>query len=234
MPSDLISPLLALQARDLELRKAVLSLQSFPQERARVEKEQAEERSQVEALRQTVRESEVLRERMESDAEAAAEKIIKLKNQQLEVRKNEEYEALTHEIEALKQKVDEIEEKELLLLEEIDRQKQALAGREAESAQKQEGLARILAKIEADESQFRQQLSGMEEEVAARRARVDPDLLARYDILWKQIKRPPVVVPLADHTCGGCHLRVSNEIDAAVQAFKVVNCDSCGRLLYVE
>jgi len=234
MPSNIIIPLLELQSRDLDLRKAVVSLQSFPQEKIRVEKEKEEELTRIESARQKVREAEVLRERMESDAEAAEEKIVKLKNQQLEVRKNEEYEALTHEIDSLKQRVDEIEEKEITLLDEIEEQKKALSEQETESSRKIEILEKSLAKIESDEAKFRDQLTGMKQEVAARRSEVDPDLLAKYDALWKQIKRPPVVVPLRDHSCGGCHLRVSNEVDAAVQAFKVVNCDSCGRMLFVE
>lgn len=227
-------PLLALQSRDLDLRKAVLSLQSFPQERARVEKEMAEEQQQLEAARNQVRESEVLRERMESDAEAAQEKIVKLKNQQLEVRKNEEYQALNHEIDSLKAKIDEIEEKEILLLDQIEEEKAAFAKNEAEVDKLMEGHRKTLARIDADEVRFRDQLSGMEEDIQSRRSEVDAGLLAQYDALWKQIKRPPVVVPLADHTCGGCHLRVSNDVDAAVQAFKVVTCDSCGRMLYLE
>lgn len=227
-------PLLALQSRDLELRKAVLSLQSFPQEREKVEKEKAAEREQLEAAKVKVREAEVLREHMEADAQAAEEKIIKLKNQQLEVRKNEEYQALTHEIDALSQRVDEIEEKEIALLDEIEEEKKALAETEAEFAKCLAAHEKTLARIEADEKMFRDQLSGMQQDVENRRAEVDPDLLAQYDSLWKQIKRPPVVVPLADHSCGGCHLRVSNEIDSAVQAFRVVTCDSCGRMLYLE
>jgi len=234
MPSNQMIPLLALQSRDLELRKALLSLQSFPVEREQVEKEVAAEKQDLADARMSVKEAEVRREEMEADTEVASDKIRKLKNQQLEVRKNDEYEALTHEIEALEKKIDEIEEEELTLLDEIEEQKKSLAVKEAEVAKNLEKCDSVLGKIEADEDLFRARLSGMEQEVESRRAEVDPDLLSKYDSLWKQIKRPPVVVPLEDQKCGGCHLRVSNEIDAAVQAFKPVYCDSCGRLLFLE
>ncbi len=234
MPSNKMLPLLALQLRDLDLRKAVLSLQSFPQERVRVEREMAEEKQRLERARLTVREAEVLRERMESDAEAAEEKIRKLKNQQLEVRKNEEYQALTHEIEALRVRVDEIEEKEILLLDEIDSEKKNLEQIEHEVGAFLGSRSKALAKIDSEEAKFRDQLSGMETVVTESRAKVDPDLLAKYDALWKQIKRPPVVVPLVDQICGGCHLRVSNEIAATAESFEIVHCDSCGRMLYIE
>lgn len=227
-------PLLSLQSRDLDLRQALLSLQAFPKERAQVEKEIAEAEAAVGEMRDRVKDSEVLRERMEADAESAREKIRRLRNQQLEVRKNEEYEALTHEIENLEKSIDGIEEKEIALLDEIEAARATLLEKESEAKAKVGRLSKTLAKIEAEEKSFRGRLDGMKEEVEHLRSAVDPELLARYDSLWKQIKRPPVVVPLEDQKCGGCHLRVSNEVAAAVQEFRAVTCDQCGRLLYME
>ena len=227
-------PLLSLQSRDLDLRQALLSLQAFPKERAQVENEIAEAEAAVGEMRAGVKDSEVLRERMEADAESAREKIRRLRNQQLEVRKNEEYEALTHEIENLEKLIDGIEEKEIALLDEIEAARDALLEKESEAKAKIDRLSKTLAKIDADEKSFRERLDGMKDEVERLRSAVDPELLARYDSLWKQIKRPPVVVPLEDQKCGGCHLRVSNEVAAAVQDFRAVTCDQCGRLLYVE
>lgn len=234
MPSDAMIPLLALQSKDLELRKAVASLESFPADRARVEREMAAARAALEEARASVKASEVDRERMEDEVEAAREKIRKLKNQQLEVRKNEEYEALNHEIAALEQKIDSTEDREIELLDQIDEAKKHLAGIEEETNKEVAHLQKSLGKIDADEEDYRERLAGLRKEVENRRASVGPELLALYDGLWGQIKRPPVVVPLEDQKCGGCHLRVSNEVDAGVRAFKPVTCDQCGRLLYLE
>ncbi|MEM0965924.1 MAG: C4-type zinc ribbon domain-containing protein [Verrucomicrobiota bacterium] len=234
MPSNEMTALLALQAKDLDLRKALLSLQSFPEERIRVESEIRSVESEVDELRSKIKEFEVSGERMEADTEAADEKIRKLKNQQLEVKKNEEYEALNHEIQNLENQIDEIEEAEIRLLDQIEEEKVVLTGKEAESAKVVGRLQQTLTKIDEDEQHFRGKLDGMKSEVEERRALVETDLLMIYDSLWKQIKRPPVVVPLEDQKCGGCHLRVSNEVYAAVQDFKVVRCDQCDRLLYLE
>ncbi len=227
-------PLLALQAKDLELRKATQSLKSFPAERKKLEGEIETAKSALEEVSRGVKNSEVERQRMEDEVEAAQEKIRKLKNQQLDVRKNEEYEALSHEIEALEKKIEEIEDRELVLLDSIDAAKTNLEEHEKVTASMVDRLEKALRKIDADEESFRRQLSGLEKEVEERRSRVAEDLLGTYDSLWTHIKRPPVVVPLRDQQCSGCHLRVSNEIDAAVQAFKPVLCDQCGRLLYAE
>jgi len=234
MPSDAMIPLLALQVKDLELRKATQSLKSFPPERKKLEGEIEAAKSALEEVSLGVKNSEVERQRMEDEVEAAQEKIRKLKNQQLDVRKNEEYEALSHEIAALEKKVEEIEDRELVLLDSIDAAQTNLEEQEKVTASMVERLKRGLEKIDADEQSLREQLAGLEKEVEARRDAVDAGLLETYDSLWAHIKRPPVVVPLKDQQCGGCHLRVSNEIEAAVQAFKPIVCDQCGRLLFVE
>ncbi|MFP4352179.1 MAG: zinc ribbon domain-containing protein, partial [Puniceicoccaceae bacterium] len=234
MPSNQMIPLLALQARDLDLRKALLSLQAFPEERAQVREEIARAEAALGEKRAAVKASEVLREQMDADAESAREKIRRLRNQQLEVRKNEEYEALTHEIASLEKLIDGIEEKEIVLLDEIEVARSALRETEAATKARVDKLSKTLAKIDADEKSARDRLDGMKEDVGRMRPAVDPALLVVYDGLWKQIKRPPVVVPLEDQKCGGCHLRVSNEVAAGAREFRVVTCDQCGRLLFVE
>lgn len=226
--------LLALQAKDLELRKATQSLKSFPSERKKLDEEIEAAKTALEEVSQGVKNSEVERQQMEDEVEAAQEKIRKLKNQQLDVRKNEEYEALSHEITALEKKIEDIEDRELVLLDTIDGAKANLEEHEKVTATTLDRLKKAQQKIDADEESFRDQLAGLEKEVEERRLPVSPDLLETYDSLWVHIKRPPVVVPLQNQQCGGCHLRVSNEIEAAARAFKPVICDQCGRLLYVE
>jgi len=45
----------------------------------------------------------------------------------------------------------------------------------------------------------------------------------------------PAVVPLHEGKCGGCHLKISFNIDSETRKpDKLVTCDQCGRILYWE
>jgi predicted nucleic acid-binding Zn-ribbon protein len=58
--------------------------------------------------------------------------------------------------------------------------------------------------------------------------------LRLYDRLAEQ-RGLPVVVPINDGKCGGCHLRISFNIDSeSRKADKLVTCDQCTRIVYWE
>jgi predicted CXXCH cytochrome family protein len=45
----------------------------------------------------------------------------------------------------------------------------------------------------------------------------------------------PVCVPVRGGKCGGCHLKISSEVESAVRGKgdgKLVTCDQCGRIVW--
>lgn len=234
MPSFEMHSLLALQERDLEYQRAKRSLTSIPAERKLLQDRIKASEEKKEQARMRLREKEVERQRLASETEAAQEKINRLKTQQLSVKKNEEYEALTHEIEALESKIETMEDAELTALEGIDQEKIRLREDEELCAKEVAQCQKEMDKILAEEKEMQAGIDGLLANLNDKRGEVTSELLQMYDQLSKQIKRPPVVVPLVNQVCSGCHLRVSNEVEAKAQKFEAVCCDQCGRMLYVE
>ena len=229
-----MSTLLVLQSRDRDLRKSRQRLDNYPREQERLDREVAEAEARRTAARDELRAAEVTRQGLAQGAEEARTKIQRLRNQQLEVRKNEEYQALNHEIAALEERIDGIETEEIGLLDTIAEREETLRAVSEEVDRELERLQRERERLEEYEAEARAQIGKREEGVAAARAAVPADLLQRYEGLLAQKKRFPVVVPLEGQVCQGCHLRVSNEVAGAVRDFEVVACDQCGRLLFQE
>jgi predicted nucleic acid-binding Zn-ribbon protein len=73
-------------------------------------------------------------------------------------------------------------------------------------------------------------------EVAAAREPVGEPALRVYDRI--AARQMPVVVPLQHGKCGGCHLKVSSEVESAARGksadTQLATCDQCGRLVYWE
>jgi predicted nucleic acid-binding Zn-ribbon protein len=148
------------------------------------------------------------------------------------VKKNDEYQALTHEIEQTEARIGEVEESEIKILYDLDTEKEKskaaektiLADIAAENAQ--------LSRLAEREKQAQDELSGAIAEVDKARTTVPEALLPRYDRLAKSAGLP-VVVALHDSKCGGCHLKVSNGVETeARKGTEIVTCDNCGRILY--
>jgi len=75
-------------------------------------------------------------------------------------------------------------------------------------------------------------LQGLSKERAELAARIDEDLLNRFDRLFKS-KGDAAVVALEHEVCTGCHMKVTTATAMRVKAGKeIVSCEQCGRILY--
>ena len=74
-------------------------MRAVPRDIAAVEQKIAAEKAAIEAARGELQELEVKKKAIENEVGAAEERLAKYKSQQLQVRKNDEYQALGHEIE---------------------------------------------------------------------------------------------------------------------------------------
>ena len=98
-----------------------------------------------------------------------------------------------------------------------------------------DAVGQIQAKIEVLQARQREtgtQLVEAEETFDAAKEEVDPSVLNRYLRMTEGTKMP-VVVALEQHTCKGCHLRVSNEtVEQSRRGEGLTTCDNCGRIVY--
>jgi len=234
MLPERLQALLILQDRDQRRGQLEKALTQVPRERATVEARIAAHKLAIEAAKKAVIDLELKRKDIEATLQAFEEQIRKYRSQQMLVKKNDEYQALTHEIELTTTKIGETEEAEIKVLYDLDTE------REKSKAAEKTILAEIatenvqLGRLAEREKQARDELAGAIAEVDKARAAAQADLLPRYDRLAKSAGLP-VVVALHGGKCGGCHLKVSNGVETeARKGTEIVTCDNCGRILYFQ
>lgn len=228
-----LEKLLILQERDMRRLQIESQMAQIPAESASLQQDIENEQEALENERKAILHLEVRRKELDDSVQAAESKINQYKNQQLQVKKNEEYQALTHEIERAADKISELEESEIGLMLEIDEQQAAFAERKSASAKKIQLLQSRIAELKQHSSRLENDIDRVRAEVAAARSEVDPAYLHAYEHAQGRAKRAPFVVPLVDTKCSGCHLKVPNEIESDVRRAKQpVHCNSCGRVLY--
>ena len=99
MSDPQIEKLLIVQDRDVALQKIEQELTRIPLERAKIEALIKTEKDNIESASQSLKEKEVQRNELDHEVKGKEADVARFKNQQLEVKKNEEYRALTHQIE---------------------------------------------------------------------------------------------------------------------------------------
>lgn len=229
-----LSKLLALQESDTKRLALEQQLAAAPREVAAVEAKIAAEKAAIEAAKSEWHGLESKKKLLEVEIKSAEDKAAKYRTQQLEVRKNDEYKALTHEIETTEAAIGVLEEDELKVMYSIDEAKKRFAAAEGELKKNIAGHEGKIRTLREREAQHKTELTAAQAAVAAARAEVPANQIKIYD---RVAAKPghPVCVPVNGGRCGGCHLKVPPHIaSAAKTGSEIATCDQCGRVVYWE
>lgn len=166
------------------------------------------------------------------DSIKESEKLIKkYQDQQMNVRNNREYDAITKELElqdleiqVSKKKISEaqvrIEEKG----KDISEVNEVLKDRQKDLDQKKDELDVLVAESETDETKLKN-----EREKSAKK--VDDRLLKSYEKIRKNAKNGLAVVLVKRGACGGCFNVVPPQRQAEIrEKKKLIVCEHCGRI----
>lgn len=234
MADPQIEKLLIVQDRDIALQKIEQELAHLPKERSAIEAQIASEEANIDAAGKALKEKEVLRNELDNEVKAKEAAIAKFRTQQLEVKKNDEYRALTHQIEQSEAEVSDLEEREIKLLLEIDSTREeyneAKAAIDARIVEQNKQIS-LLSEREVN---LKASVDQAKTAFETARSGVSEDYLSHYDRVKNLSKRPPYVARIEAHKCCACHLRVSNEVasTAAIEG-ELHFCDQCAKIVYI-
>jgi uncharacterized protein len=227
-----LEQLLVLQDREQKIRQIRTEIDTVPLRRKSLEAQLTASVAGVDTLKQKGRQTEMERKKLELDVGTRAESISRLKTQQYQTRKNDEFQAMGHEIERYENEIRKIEDEELELMVQADKIKVDLAEEEKKAAATRESIGRQTADLEEKSKALESRLEELTRERAELAGKIDEDLLARFERLFKS-KGDAAVVALEHGVCTGCHMKVTTATAAEVKAGKeIVSCENCGRILY--
>jgi uncharacterized protein len=232
MSSDL-DRIIKLERVDREIGSLSAEVAALPKRVAEIEHQLSDAKAKVEQAKTAIKSQDQKRRSLESDIQSFQQKIGKFRDQSLDVKTNEQYRALMHEIEFAQAEIRKAEDKILEIMEGgelFDRQVKASEGDlKAQSAQveKEKEEARALtAKDEARLKELQTERSGL-------RSGVTDELLGLYDRVLKA--RKTALAEAREQRCTACFVLLRpqkwNEIKAGGE---VMTCDSCGRILFYD
>ena len=234
MPPDIVG-LLTLQERDLRLQELRKELERIPREQDLARERLASNQQAVDDAKAVLQENEVAIKNVELDVGTRRESIARLKQQQFETRKNEEYQALGLKITHYSGEIDGLETRELELMERGDDLRGKLSEAEEALAKTKRGVDEEVSTLQKRSDNFTRESEGLENERGQLLKGMDESLISIYERLLKLRGAPVVVQMTADRQCLGCHVKATPATMVRVHAGKeLVNCENCGRILYPE
>ncbi|MFZ0759499.1 MAG: C4-type zinc ribbon domain-containing protein [Candidatus Sulfotelmatobacter sp.] len=226
-----IENLLRLQGADKEIRRLQDEIAELPKRVATIEHQLADTKAQLEKAQAAVKADEAARRKHEIAIADLRGKISKYRDQSLDVKTNDQYKALLHEIQFAEKEIAATEDKILELMVNADARDKEVKAAQAE-------LKAEAAEIEKEKEEARRRTAEDEKQLAdwcgkreQMRAGVNEDLLRHYERVSKF--RGSGISEVLDHKCMACQVMLRpqtyNEVRTGQQT---VVCDSCQRILY--
>ncbi|MBZ5630396.1 MAG: hypothetical protein LAO06_16170 [Acidobacteriia bacterium] len=222
-----------LQAADREIARLSQEIASLPRRVAVIEAKLADSKGRKEKASAAIKAGDVARRKFETQIQDLQLKISKYRDQMLAVKTNQEYKALTSEVEFAQQHVREAEDKILegmVAAESLETDlKKAEAELKAETAEIEKEKAEARLRTEIAEKEMAEWKSKRDQV----RATITPDTLRHYDRVLKL--RGSALAEAADHKCSACQVMLRPQVYNDVRTNEqFIICDSCHRILWYD
>jgi predicted nucleic acid-binding Zn-ribbon protein len=167
----------------------------------------------------------------EKDAETLVEQERKFQTQLTQVKKNDEYAALLHEIEAARKRRSERETVVLEKMDEEGRIAESIVKAKAALAAAEQEAALVRSAIAADEATLKAEEGGLEARRDGALGQLPAPLRTRYQKLLAA-KKGRAISELAGDVCSACGAHLPPQRAIAIRRGEsVVDCPDCGRIL---
>lgn len=227
-----ISVLKQAQVLDKEIYDLNSLVESVPREIKALNDEFNKQKATLDSVSQELRAIQVRQKELDNDLKTREGSIAKLDAQLGQVKTNKEYAALQQEIKSLKADVSMVEEKILLIYDEVDAN-QAKVGVEKERLKKEETeIAKRKKELEDKKTAAAQRAKELGNQRAEILKQIDREVVTQYENIVKH-KQGLALSPLQDENCGVCQMTIRPQVQNEVRAGdRMVFCESCGRILY--
>jgi uncharacterized protein len=226
-----IDKLLELQIADKEIRRLQEEVAALPKRVALIEQKLAGTKAQLEKARAAAKGDEANRKKFEGAIKDLQGKISKYRDQSLDVKTNEQYKALQHEIQFAEEEIRLNEDRILEVMVNVEARdkevKAAEAELKAETAEiekEKEDARRVTAEDQKKLTEWNAKRDGL-------RGGVSEDVLRQYERVAKF--RGTGLAEVRDQKCMGCQVKLRPQTYNEVRnGEKVMICESCSRVYY--
>lgn len=232
--TEAFEKLLILQDHDRDALQLAKETRDIPKRKSDIEARLQQHRDALQAAEQELQAGQLRLKELEGDVEAFSTRLRKYKEQQMSVKNNDEYRALDREIASTRRDIGKFEERELLVMEQMEPLQAVVEERKADL----EGQTRLVSEeLTAMDERMRQieaELESMKSRRPALTGDIDAQWLSRYERILNH-KQDVALVGIENGACGGCHMKLPPQVvHDARKGSMLVSCSFCGRLVYFK
>ncbi len=230
--SSNVEKLLILQDRDRKIQRLSRDVDDLPAREKLIKSQLARHQKTLEEAEDAIRKKSLEQKDLEAQIEKRKERIQKFRQQQMEVKSNADYRAFEHQIATVNGEIRAIEEKDLVLMEEIEALTAVREEKKAALNEEEAGVNEELDRLKQRTGNMEKELAELQKERQKLSQEIDPDWLSRYERVFQHVG-DYALVTVEHQTCGGCHMKLPPQMaHDARKLDSMSTCMYCGRLLY--
>ena len=231
-----LESLIELQKLDDVIRELSAEVAGLPRRIAEIESTLSSHIKQVETDKSALSENQKSRRRREGEIAGFREKISHLKDQSLQVKTNEQYKAMQHEVEFHEKKIREVEDQILGEMVESESLEKRVRAAEARLAEERKRASEEIAVAERRKRDDEQKLAEIRAARELPKNKISIDVYETYERIARG-RKGEAVVAVTDGTCGACHVHLRPQVFSqlltnASTDTQIHTCENCGRILY--
>lgn len=232
MATKSMEDLLVIQDKDRRLARLTQEAKDIPLRKKELDRRLDAHRCSLEQANEDLKKATASVKQTEGEIELLNGKIRKYKEQQFQIKNNDEYRALEHEIEKAGKDISALEDQELIGMGQTDEVKKRIEeiqkGMKADEAH----IAKDMLLLDERGAALKEQLDALLQEREKCAAGIPPDMLSRYERIMNHLK-DVAIVPIENGSCGGCHMNLPPQvINNAKKDDSLTVCTYCGRIVY--
>ena len=230
---SVVQPLLDLQEIDGRIRDLQLEIRDIPQRKVQELERLNGAREALARAQSEYKNAQLRVNEADLEVKARRDKILALKQNQVMLKTNKEFQIYNLEIAKIEGEIDNYESRQVVAMDDVIPVKRRVAEADAKLKEEQSIVDKYIAELDARLTAVREALAAAEAERAESAKKVTPSFVHHYERL-RVNKRWPIVVSLQpDCVCNGCHLQQTPSKGQMVRRNQgLVTCDACGRILY--
>ncbi|MGH9685448.1 MAG: zinc ribbon domain-containing protein [Candidatus Acidiferrales bacterium] len=226
--------LLELQSVDVRLNDVRARLASYPKKLAEVDARLAAARGEVEQSKAAQLATLKDRKKYELDVEQWKEKVRKYKDQTSQIKTNEAYKALQHEVQMAEDEIAKAEDRlleQMVSSEDYDRR---IRASEKTLKEVEESTRGDRAALESEKSAVEKELGELDAERARVVKEIPEDMLDHYERIAKK-HHGVALAEVRSEACGACGVRIRPHVFQEMRrsgSDELFHCETCTRILY--
>jgi len=227
-----LQSLIRYQELSLELAGLNARLEQFPLQIAAIDADLEKAAGGIQAARDAVSDHQKERRKLEAELQDLEARLSKYNSQLMQVKTNEEYKAMQHEIEGVKGKVGDVEEKILVLMEETETSEGRIKEEQRLHEEKKRQADAARAAVSEERGRLEQEAARVAEQQEAARAALGGDVVDLFDRIAGS-RNGVAVARAREERCQECNVRIRPQVFQEIKRNdRIIQCDTCRRILY--